>query len=370
MLIVLSLYFAAVWLIFSKLELLPWNGASKTVVSVGALVLALTVVGTLNHTTPTGRVSVQGAVINITPNVAGIVTEVAVDENMAVTKGDVLFRIDDTTQAAEVARLEAALASAEAAADRLQTDLEAAEAEIDSLNTQLDLGIQRRDDVIRLNERGTTSDYQLQEAVANIEQLKAGIRAAKARKAGLERRIAAQIDDVDAGVLEVKKALAQARWALDQTVVRAPDDGIISGVTLRVGNRVGIVRGAMNFVSPQDRVLVVSLPQSSLANVSVGDDIRVALGTMPGTEFDAKIEAIPPASREGVIDTRAGLPFVRQLSGTGRYVALMDIPEDEDIASATRLGASGTALVMTDKAGAIAPLAEVLFWITKKLNYL
>ena len=45
------------------------------------------------------------------------------------------------------------------------------------------------------------------------------------------------------------------------------------------------------------------------------------------------------------------------------------IPE-EPAALAARLGASGTALVITDEAGAITVLAEVLFWVSKYLNFI
>ncbi len=105
MLIVLALYFGLAWLVFSKLRLLPWNAVSKTFIYGGGVVIALVVIGALNHTTPSGTVSVQGAVISIAPNVAGPVTEVAAEPNELVSKGDVLFRIDDTEFAAEVARL-------------------------------------------------------------------------------------------------------------------------------------------------------------------------------------------------------------------------------------------------------------------------
>lgn len=369
MLIVLGLYFGLVWLVFSKLKLLPWNGASKGVVYTGALVIALVVIGALNHTTPSGPVSVQGAVVNIAPNVAGPVTEVVVEANQEVSEGDVLFRIDDTAQQAEVARLEATLSSARAAADQLGADLQAAEADIASLQAQLEFGIQRRDDIIQLAERGATPRFQLQEAVSMIEQLEAGLRAAQARKAGLERRIAAQIDGVDVGIVEVEEALAQAQWALDQTIVRAPADGIVTALSLRPGNRVTTLQGAVNFVSPEDRVLVASLPQSSFPNVAVGDTIRIGLGTMPGQEFDAIISAIPPATREGALDLRTGLPTLRELTGASQYVVTMDIPE-EPAALAARLGASGTALVITDEAGAITVLAEVLFWVSKYLNFI
>lgn len=369
MLIILLFYFGLAWLIFSKLKLLPWNGAAKGVVYTGALVIALVVIGALNHTTPSGPVSVQGAVINIAPNVGGPVTEVAVAANQRVSQGDVLFRIDDTTQRADVARLEASLSSAQAAADQLATDLQAAEADIASLEAQLAFGVQRRDDIVELAGRGATAKFQLQEAVSTIEQLEAGLRAAKARKAGLERRIAAKVDGVDVAVVEVQQALAQARWTLDQTVVRAPADGVVTGLSLRPGNRVSPMQGAVNFVAPDDRVLVARLPQSSYPNVSVGDRIRVALGTMPGEEFDATIMAIPPATREGAIDARAGLPSLRELGGASAYVATLSIPDGRP-ADAARLGASGTALIITEQAGAISVLAEVLFWVSKMLNYL
>ncbi|WP_170429453.1 HlyD family secretion protein [Ruegeria arenilitoris] len=369
MLIVLALYFGLAWLVFSKLRLLAWNAVSKTFIYGGGVVIALVVIGALNHTTPSGAVSVQGAVISIAPNVAGPVIEVEAEANELVSKGDVLFRIDDTEYAAEVARLEASLAAAQSEADQLRNDLEAAEADIASLSAQLEFGVARRDDIIRLAERGASTEFQLQEAVSTIEQLEAGLRAANARKAGLERRIAAQVDGVDVGVVEVENMLIQARWALEQTVVRAPADGMVTGLTLRPGNRVTTLQGAINFVVPDDRVLVATLPLSSLQNVSAGDAIRVALRSAPGQEFETTIVDIPPSTSEGALDARSGLPSLRELVGATDYIVVADVPDDQS-AQVTKLGASGTALVITEEAGAISVLAEVLFWITKKLNYL
>ncbi|MEM7074993.1 MAG: biotin/lipoyl-binding protein [Pseudomonadota bacterium] len=370
MIIILCLYFGLVWLVFSRLKLLPWNGFFKSLVFGGAVVIALVVIGALNHTAPSGPVSVQGAVINIAPNVAGPVTEVVVVANQEVSEGDVLFRIDDTVQVAEVARLEASLSSAQAAADQLETDLKAADADIDSLNAQLVFGQQRRDDIVELAGRGASTEFQLQEAVSTIEQLEANLRAAQSRKAGLLRRIAAQVDGVDVAVVEAEEALVQARWALDQTVVRAPANGIVTSLSLRPGNRVTTVQGAINFVVPGDRLLVARLPQSSFSNVGVGDKVQVALGTLPGQAFEAIILNVPPGTREGTVDARAGLPSLRDLAGASQYIVTMDIPEEIAAGGGARLGASGTALVITQEAGAIAVLAKILFWVSKMLNYI
>lgn len=369
MLIVLGVYGLVMWLIFSKFRILPWNGAWKTLIYSIAVLVALVVVGALNHLTPTGSVSIQGAMINITPNVSGTVIEVAIEPNTPISKGDVLFRIDDTTYAAEVARLEAALVSAKTAASQLQTDLDSAGAEIGRLAAQLEFGNQRRNDIVKLAERGASSDFQMQEAVSNIEQLEASLRGARARKAGIETRIASQIDGVDAGVAEVEQILVQARWSLEQTVVRAPGDGIVTALTLRPGNRVATVKAAMAFLPLQDRVMTAVFPQSSTHGIKIGDMVSVALRTMPGSTFETTVLALPVGSGEGAVDGRDRLPSLRDLTGASEFVAVLKIPEEltEDT---IRLGSTGTALRITDYAGGIAVLAKVLFWISKLKNYL
>lgn len=334
-----------------------------------AAVIALVVIGALNHTTPTGPVSIQGVSTNIAPNVSGPVVEVSVDTNQKVEEGETLFRIDDEVYQAEVSRLEAVLETAKSTADQMQSDLAAAEAEIDSLNAQLTFGIQRRDDIVRLEERGATTAFQLQEAVSTIDQLSANIRAAQARKTGLERRIAAQIDGRDVGIVEAEQALAQARWNLDQTIVRSPGNGFVTAVSLRPGNRATPLQGAITFVDPTDHAIIATLPQSSRANISVGDEIRIALRTMPGSELTGTISALPVGTSEGTLDLRSGLPSMRELAGVSSFPVLIELTDTLD-GNTLPFGTSGTALVVTDKAGAIGILAEILFWVTKQLNYI
>jgi multidrug resistance efflux pump len=369
MLIILSLYALVMWVVFSKLRLLPWNGTWKTVVYSIAFLIALVVIGGLNYLTPMGRVSVQGAMIEITPNVAGTVTEVSVQPNVFIGKGDVLFRIDDTTFAAEVARLEAALVAAQTGEAQLKSELEASEAEIARLAAQLDFGIQRREDIVRLAERGASTGFQMQEAVSNIEQLEASLRGARARRAGIETRIASKVDGVDAGVAEVEQILVQARWKLDQSVVHAPSDGIVTALTLRPGNRVTPLKAAMSFFPLQDRVMTAIFPQSSTHGVKIGDTVRVALRTLPGSAFETTVSALPIAIAEGTVDARDRLPTLRELSGGSEFVAVLNIPTNLPD-HAIRLGSSGTAMRITDDAGGITVLAEILFWITKMTNFL
>ncbi|WP_299643143.1 biotin/lipoyl-binding protein [uncultured Ruegeria sp.] len=325
MLIVLGLYFGVIWVVFSKLRLLPWNRFWKSVVYGGAAIIALVVIGALNHTTPTGSFSVQGVASNIAPNVSGTVIDVSVRPNERVAKGDPLFRIDDTPFRIEVARLTASLESARSAADQLQSDLAAAEADIEFLTAQLTFGVQRLDGFVDLEKRGATTTFQLQEAVPAIDQQSANL--------------------------------------------RAPEDGFVPAVSLRPGNRVSVAQGAISFIVPDDRYLIASLPQSSRMNVAVGSKIRLALRTLPGSEISGTVVSLPVGTAEGAVDLRTGLPSLRDLAGVSSYPVLIEVPDQLNI-DELPLGTSGTTLVVTDKAGAIGVLAEILFWITKKLNYI
>ncbi|MEX0284332.1 MAG: HlyD family secretion protein [Paracoccaceae bacterium] len=370
MLIVLGLYALLLYLIFGKLKLLPWNGLWKSVSGFIGLIIALTVIGALNYLTPSGRVTVLGTTIEITPNVSGTVIELHADSHTPISAGDVLFVIDPTPFAAEVARLEAAVVDAQAAAEGLQAELETAEADIERLRAQLAFGIQRRDDIVRLAERGATNEFQMQEAVSNIEQLEASLEAARARKRGVEIRIASEVNGENAAVVQAQQALIGARWNLEQTVVRAPADGVITALSLRPGQRVTSFQPAVAFLPQEQYVLGGVFRQTGARAFQVGAEVHVAMQSMPGETFVTQIDAIMPGTAEGTLSGATGaLPTVAQLLGSDQFVVRLAIPDDMP-PHAMLLGMSGSAMMFTENAGPIEPLAKVLFWVQKMMNYL
>ena len=121
-LLLLSIYSFFVWLIFFKFKWLPWNTVSQVIVvtipviSIAALILILNVVAPSSD-----DVRVINYVVPVVPRVTGRVTEVPIEPNRPIKKGDVLFKIDPVPfeldgQAAEanLAMLRAKLLTAEA----------------------------------------------------------------------------------------------------------------------------------------------------------------------------------------------------------------------------------------------------------------
>src|SRR3954467_13786772 len=113
--LLLGIYAFLVWLIFIKLKWLPWTTPWKVGVFIFPVVALATLLLLLNIMAPaTTDVRVINYVVGVVSQVRGRVTEVPVDNNRPVKKGDVLFKIDPTPYQNEVASLEAKLASDEA----------------------------------------------------------------------------------------------------------------------------------------------------------------------------------------------------------------------------------------------------------------
>lgn len=69
--IILCLYVVSLWLAFSKFKFVRWGWLSGTVsVLVGVFILA-TFLALFNYLAPSGRVTVAGRVVEVTPNVTG-----------------------------------------------------------------------------------------------------------------------------------------------------------------------------------------------------------------------------------------------------------------------------------------------------------
>ena len=112
-LILLIIYSVIVWLIFFKFKLLPWNITSQVIV-VTIPIFALTVlILFMNICAPSSSdVRAQNYVIPIVPRVTGQVTEVPIEPNRPIKKGDVLFKIDPVPFEAAANAAEATLRGA------------------------------------------------------------------------------------------------------------------------------------------------------------------------------------------------------------------------------------------------------------------
>src|SRR5947207_3675616 len=93
--ILLGIYGFFVWLIFYKFKWLPMNFTAAVITITLPIVAMMALFLLLNIAAPaTDDVRAMNYVIPVVPRITGQVTEVTIQPNRPIKKGDVLFKID------------------------------------------------------------------------------------------------------------------------------------------------------------------------------------------------------------------------------------------------------------------------------------
>src|SRR6187397_3330684 len=93
--ILLLIYSTIVWFVFIKKKWLPWNITSQVIVvtipvfALAVIILFMNIVAPSSH-----DIRAMNYVVPVVPRVTGTVTEVPIEPNRPIKKGDVLFKMD------------------------------------------------------------------------------------------------------------------------------------------------------------------------------------------------------------------------------------------------------------------------------------
>jgi multidrug resistance efflux pump len=369
MLIILCLYVIALWLVFSKFKIVRWGWLSGMVsIVIGALILA-TFLALFNYLTPSGRVTVTGRVVEVTPNVTGQIVAIPVKPNVPVKSGDVLFQIDPAPFQYKVTQLQASLAGAKQQTEILKANYDQATANVAGLVAQQAYNAKRLADIQTLVSDQANTEFQAQDKQVQYETVSAQLLAAKAAQQSAKLALDSVIGGVNTTVAQIEAQLDNASWELSQTTLRAPADGYVTVVALTVGDRALQARSAMSFIVENEIVLVGMFSQNGFQTIKDGAPVDIVFDNAPGRIYHATIQAIPRGIGQGQIAVSGTLARTTALGGTTAFPAEISIPQEMSRDS-LRLGMSGNATVFAANAGVIGLLASILVWISSYTAYL
>jgi multidrug resistance efflux pump len=369
MVIILCLYIVALWLVFSKFKLARWGWPSGTIaILMGAFILA-TFLALFNYLTPSGRVTVAGRVVEVTPNVTGQVVAIPVKPNVPVKMGDVLFQIDPAPFQYKVAQLQASLAAAKQQAEILKANYDQATANVTGLAALVAFNTQRNADIQKLAAEGANTTFQAQDRQNQYETALAQLNVAKATQQSAKLALNSEIGGVNTTVAQIVAQLDDASWELSQTVIRAPADGDVTAVALSVGDRALQARSAISFIVENEITLIGLFSQNGFQTIKEGASVKIVFDNAPGKIYHAKILAIPKGIGQGQIAVSGTLARTSALGGATAFPAVISIPDEMNHQS-LRLGMSGSATVFATNAGVIGLLASILVWISSYTAYL
>ena len=211
----------------------------------------------------------------VSSKVTGRILEVLVEEGMAVTEGQVLARLDDTTERSYLALAEAQLGAARGAL---------AELEVRYAEAQLDLDRQRR-----LLDQRLIGQADLDTAQAEADSLQA--------------RIANQREQV----VVAEREIDVRRTALEDTVIRAPFSGVAISKDAQPGEMISPLSaggaftrtGVCTIVDMSSLEIEVDVNESYINRVSPEQRVVATLDAYPDWEIPASvITTIPAADRQ------------------------------------------------------------------------
>jgi RND family efflux transporter MFP subunit len=173
---------------------------------------------------------VRADVVTVAPDVQGLVSEVLVQDNQRVKRGDVLFRID-------AARFEYALEQANAVVDNRKAQVDEAAREAVRYESLTNASVSQQTQ--------QQKNAALQSAVAEYRQAQA---------------------DQAVAALNLKRA-----------EVTSPVDGIVTNVTLEPGDYVTVGKGVMALVDLASLRIEGYFEETKLPRIHPGDPVKVQL---------------------------------------------------------------------------------------------
>jgi multidrug resistance efflux pump len=359
----------ALWAIFSRFKLVRWGWLSGTVsVLVGVFILA-TFLALFNYLTPSGRVTVTGRVVEVTPNVTGQIVAIPVKPNVPLKANDVLFEIDPAPFRYKVTQLQASLAAAKQQTEILKSNYEQATANVAGLDAQVKYNAKRLQDIQKLYAGGADTEFKEQDNQVQFETVTAQLSAARATQQSAKLAMDSEIGGVNTTVAQIQAQLENATWELSQTTIRAPADGYVTLVAFTVGDRALQARSVMSFIVENEITLVGMFSQNGFQTIKEGTAVDIVFDNAPGRIYHARITAIPKGIGQGQVAVSGTLARTNALGGATVFPAEISIP-DEMSRESLRLGMSGSATAFADNAGVIGLLASILVWISSYTAYL
>lgn len=228
--------------------------------------------------TANGKIEAQKKV-DLSANVMGQITNLAVREGDVVQKGGFLLQIDKT-------QLAASAAGAEASVRAIFHDRDAARA--NAAEAQ------------RTYERAQKSYAEKLIPLAELERTRSAVESARASASALEGRIE-----------QARASLAGARDTLSKTTIRAPMAGIVTKLPVEEGevavigtmNNPGTVLMTISDMSIVEAVMDVD--ETDIPNVKVGQTATVTVDAYPNKTFPGVITEVASSPRNSSVSSGA-----------------------------------------------------------------
>lgn len=216
---------------------------------------------------------IRAEVVQVAPDVAGFVSELRVIDNQLVHQGDVLMVIDPERYRLALDQAKANLAAAQASERAGEANMGAAKAGLASRNTEFRNAQAQAQRRLKIPEGTVVSDESRGNAVSAARVAEAAMHQSEAA----QQQATAAHEQALASVAQAEVAVKKAELDLARTEVRAPVDGYVTNVQVRVGDYASVGAARMALIDSHSYYLYGYFEETKLPYLHVGDAVDVRL---------------------------------------------------------------------------------------------
>jgi membrane fusion protein, multidrug efflux system len=214
-------------------------------------------------------------IVHVSPQIAGQVVQIAVNDNQLVRRGQLLVQIDPRDPIAKLNQAKAQLAAAVTQVAQAEATEKGAEAQ--AQNASADLARYR---------------YLQRIAPSAVAQEQIDQATASARSAAAQRdAAAAQIANAQAQINLNKAEIAQAQLNLGYTRITAPIDGHVAQRSVALGNYVTPGQELLAIV-PLKVWVTANFKETQLTHMRVGQRVSVTIDACPSQDIRGHVDSI------------------------------------------------------------------------------
>jgi multidrug resistance efflux pump len=270
----------------------------------------------------TDNAYVRGQTTVIAPQVNGYITKVLVQDFQQVRRGQPLVQIDDRIYRQRVEQARANLATQIANLNNSQQSQRSSEASVsgqsaavESARAQLERAQADMRRVSELTQEGSLSLRERDQTVAALRQAEAAVRQAQAQRAIASEQVRTVVvgrGGLEAAVENARAAIRLAEIDLANTVIRAPQDGQVSEIGVRLG-QYATAGTQLLFLVPRQVWVIANFKEAQTARMAPGQKATISVDALGGAEVTGRVQQLAPA---------AGNEFavIRSDNATGNFV--------------------------------------------------
>ncbi len=367
----------------SSVDSLVEDNTAKKSVKMGTIfILSMIILSLLwylvsdRYTPYTQQARIDGYVVGISSEVAGVVREVWVKNNQIIEAGQKLFAVDSS-------QYEIALNKARSDLEDVKRQIAAGTAGVESAQSNLEAA--------RANEKKAQQDVNRLEglykkdpgaiSVRRLESSQSSYAQAVAKVAGAEAEVVRAIEqkggegENNAKLKSATSAVNKAELDLKHTITYASSAGIITDLSIDVGQFANAGSPLMTFISMHDIWIEAQFTENNLGHMEKGTQVELVIDSIPGEVFVGEVRSIGLGVAVGQKPPAGTLPTIENnrdwLRQSQRFPVIIsfDIRQNESLRKFIRIGGQAEVIGFTEGRGFLNGLAKFYIRVMSYFSY-